>query len=163
MKRQSGFTLIEMVAVIIILAIMAAVAFPRFTNLTAKARLSALHGLAGGLRSAVVLSKSTWLSDNNGFASNIEMNGTIVSVVYGGPGSSVAERATWGAPTPYASGIVLALDSLDGFTSGYDPISGIAFWPTGATVSSYCAAYYFSATVVLSPSATGVSATSACF
>lgn len=163
MKRQSGFTLIEMVAVIIILAILAAVAFPRFTNLTAKARLSALNGLAGGLRSAVVLSKSTWLAENSSLLGTIEMNGTYVSVVYGGPASTAAERATWGTPTVSTTGIVLALDSLDGFSSALDPISGIAFWPHGAAVSWYCAAYYASGTVTLSPSATGVSATSACF
>jgi MSHA pilin protein MshA len=163
MKRQSGFTLIEMVAVIIILAILAAVAFPRFTNLTAKARLASLNGLAGGLRSAVVLAKSTWLADNSGVEGTIEMNGTYISVVHGTPASTVAEIATWGTPTVSATGIVLALDSMDGFSSALDPVSGLAFWPTGVTVSRYCAAYYGSGVVTLSASATGVSATSACY
>ena len=162
MKRKSGFTLIEMVAVIIILAILAAVAFPRFTNLTAKARLSALQGLVGGLRSAVVLAKATWLSENSGALDTIEMNGTYVSIVIGGPNSTVAERATWGTPVVSTTGIYMALDSWDGFSSAMD-ISGLAFWPVGATVSYYCAAYYGSGVVTLAPSATSVSATSACF
>lgn len=165
MKRQSGFTLIEMVAVIIILAILAAVAFPRFTNLAAKARLASLYGLAGGLRSAVALARSTWLTDSSGVEDTVEMNGVYVSVVHGSAASSVAERATFGTPTSNALGIVAAMEAWDGFSSALDPngISGIMFWPTGATVSVYCAAYYSSGLVVLSPSATGVSATSACF
>lgn len=163
MRRQAGFTLIEMVAVIIILAILAAVAFPRFTNLTAKARLASINGLAGGMRSAVVLAKSTWLAENSGVIDTIEMNGTYVSVVRGGPASSVAERAAWGAPTNTGTGIVLALDSMDGFASAQDSVNGVVFWPVGVTVSRYCAAYYSSGVVTLSPSATGVSATSACF
>lgn len=162
MKRQSGFTLIEMVAVIIILAIMAALAFPRFTNLTGKARLSSLNALAGGLRSAVVLAKATWLTELSGIIDTIEMNGAYVSVVIGGRASSVAERATWGTPTSDVKGIGMALDSYDGFASALDPVSGMAFWPVGATVSDYCAVFYASGTVTLSASATGVSATSAC-
>ncbi|MFA7239310.1 MAG: prepilin-type N-terminal cleavage/methylation domain-containing protein [Sulfuricellaceae bacterium] len=163
MKRQSGFTLIEMVAVIIILAILAAVAFPRFTNLTAKARLSALHGLVGGLRSAVVLAKSTWLTEDSGILDTIEMNGVYVSVVTGGPTSTVAERAIWGTPTSGILGIGRTLDSFDGFSSALDPVSGMMFWPEGATAPLYCAAYYLSGTVTLAPSAIGISATSACF
>lgn len=58
---QYGFTLIEMVAVIIILAIMAATALPKFVNLSQEARLSAVQGMAGGLRSAAALAKSQWL------------------------------------------------------------------------------------------------------
>lgn len=163
MKRQSGFTLIEMVAVIIILAIMAAVAFPRFTNLTAKARLSSLYALAGGLRSAVALAKSTWLTDASTLENTIEMNGVYVSVVTGSIASTVDERGTWGAPTATISGIGTALESFDGFSSALDPVSGMAFWPTGATVSQYCAVYYASGTVTLSASATGVSSVYACF
>lgn len=163
MKRQSGFTLIEMVAVIIILAIMAAVAFPRFTNLAAKARLSSLNALAGGLRSAVALAKSTWLTDTSTLQDTIEMNGTYVSVVTGTLASTVAERGTWGTPTVFISGIGMALENYDGFSSALDPVSGMAFWPTGATVSEYCAVFYASGTVTLSASATGVSSVYACF
>ncbi|HBH7875202.1 type II secretion system protein [Vibrio parahaemolyticus] len=49
MKRQGGFTLIELVVVIVILGILAVTAAPRFLNLQSDARASALQGLKGAI------------------------------------------------------------------------------------------------------------------
>lgn len=51
-KQQTGFTLIELIIVIIILGILAVAAAPRFLNLSTDANIAALDGLAGALRSA---------------------------------------------------------------------------------------------------------------
>ncbi|OGQ58876.1 MAG: hypothetical protein A3J24_07770 [Deltaproteobacteria bacterium RIFCSPLOWO2_02_FULL_53_8] len=52
MKRQLGFTLIELVMVIVILGILAATAMPKFMNFKEDAARAALEGVAGALSSA---------------------------------------------------------------------------------------------------------------
>lgn len=52
MKKQAGFTLIELVAVLVILALLGAMAVPRFTDMSASALTAAQNGSVAGVRSA---------------------------------------------------------------------------------------------------------------
>lgn len=60
MKKQSGFTLIELVIVVVILGFLAVTAIPKFIDLTEQAKQANIEGMAGGFATAVSLARSQW-------------------------------------------------------------------------------------------------------
>ena len=64
-RQQQGFTLIELVVVIVILAILSAFALPRFLSLTEDARVASIEGIGGSIKSASGLVRGACVIDPN--------------------------------------------------------------------------------------------------
>ena len=79
-NEQRGFTLIELVMVIVILGVLAAVAIPKFVDLAGDARLAATQGVAGSLSSASAINYAADLARGQ------VQGATIASITTGKPG-----------------------------------------------------------------------------
>lgn len=85
MKKQAGFTLIELVMVIVILGILAAVALPKFTNLSGEAKLASIRGVAGALASGSAINTAVHsLNAASGIATSAVACSTVAAGVIDG-------------------------------------------------------------------------------
>lgn len=124
MNNQKGFTLIELVVVIVILGILAAVAVPKFVDMQNEAKKAAVEGARGSVKSAVGLVHAKWLAAGEP-AGPIDVEGGSVTI------------GDFGYPTADAAGIMIAAGLTEDFeinsgiitrTDDYSTTAGDKYW-----------------------------------
>ncbi|MEE9613476.1 MAG: prepilin-type N-terminal cleavage/methylation domain-containing protein [Thermodesulfobacteriota bacterium] len=138
-RNNKGFTLIELVMVIVILGILAAVAIPRFIDLSEEARVSTAKGIAGAIMGTATMLHAQYLLDN---AQTYE-TGTSSTAGCPSNGQILCDANISGGPTVTAANITYGSDTNTTVTIYVDPVNSYTMTLTLNSANGPSVAYSF--------------------
>jgi hypothetical protein len=122
MRALAGFTFTDLLTVVTILVMLAAVAVPRHAMLNSDHRSTAVRGLEANVRSSAQLSRKVWQA--TGKPSRLSLDGRTVDMRFGYPTqSSINDLVVMGDEFRFAEGYWKHADSEDGCAVLYIPPS----------------------------------------
>jgi len=118
-NAQSGFTLIELIVVIVILGVLAATALPKFADMGGDARVAKMQSALGAMKSASAIVHAQWLVAGSVSTASITQEGETIAHVNGYPtvaGIKISAGGLTDYNVPAATGTTLTVSSDTGHT-----------------------------------------------